>query len=110
MSCRYVYRSTRIFVKRRRGIWNGSHKRQNLRVVASKQIVQQNRLAPLVFLKSFAGHAADHIAFLGKALLPVVFVGERRQNLRCNRILFIRRQGARYGITGKMMCEARPAE
>jgi hypothetical protein len=33
------------------------------------------QLAPLVFLQSFPGHAANDIAFLSKALLPGLFVG-----------------------------------
>src|ERR1022692_4791740 len=60
---------------------------------ASKQIVQRKRLALLVLRKGFPCHATDHIAFPGKAILPGVFVGERRQDLGCNRILLILRQG-----------------
>src|SRR5579864_9278950 len=59
----------------------------------SKQIVQRQRLALLVFLEGFPRHAADHIALLDEAALPGFFVGQRRQNLRCNRILLFRREG-----------------
>jgi len=59
---------------------------------ASEQIVQGLRLTPLVFRQGFSRHAADRVAFRGEALLPGVLVGERRQDLGCNRILLIVRQ------------------
>jgi hypothetical protein len=46
----------------------------------SKQISQRQRLAPVVFLEGFSRHAANHIAFLGKAFFSRFFVGPRRQN------------------------------
>ena len=58
-------------------------------VTQSKQIVQWQRVAPLVFLQ----RPSDRVALVGKALLPGVFIGERRQNLGRNRVLLIGRQG-----------------
>src|ERR1035437_5602262 len=56
---------------------------------ASKQIVQRQRLAPLVFLKGFPCHSTDHIAFSGKAQFPGVRAGWRGEDLGRNRILLI---------------------
>src|SRR5580704_15211572 len=55
----------------------------------SKQVVQGDRIAALVFFESLARHPSDDIALLGKALLPGLFVCYRCQNLRRNRILLI---------------------
>ena len=62
--------------------------------IALKQIVQRTSLAPFLFVERFPCHAAHRIAIHGKALLPGVFVGQRRQNLRSYRILLIVRQGS----------------
>ena len=63
---------------------------------SAKQIVQRQRLTLGVFRKGFPCHAANHIALAGKAFLPGVFVGERRQDLGCNSILLIFGQGADF--------------
>jgi hypothetical protein len=59
---------------------------------ASKQIVQKQRLAPLVFREGFPRHSTDYIAFLGKTRLPTVLVGQRSKDLRGYRILLIQGQ------------------
>ncbi len=61
--------------------------------MASKQVDQPQRLAPVVFLKRFARHAADYVALRGKAPFPCIFVGQGCQDLGCNRILLVRRRG-----------------
>lgn len=57
-----------------------------------KQVVQWQRLAPLVFFESFLRHAADHVSLFGEACLPGVLVGEGGKNLGCDRVLFIWRE------------------
>jgi sulfur carrier protein len=47
----------------------------------AEQSIQQQRLASLVLFKGFSGHTPDHIAFLGKTLLPGIFVGQRGEDL-----------------------------
>jgi hypothetical protein len=69
------------------GILAGS--RLSRRLSSSKQIVQGPRLALLVFLQCFPRHATNDVSFLGKALLPGLFVAYRCHDLPCNRILLI---------------------
>src|SRR5437879_1547324 len=59
----------------------------------SEQVVQRKGFAPVVFFNGLSCHSADHIGFFGKALLPGFFIRQRCEDLRCNRVLFILREG-----------------
>jgi len=54
---------------------------------ASKQIVQQQRFAQIVFLQGFARHSTDHIALFGEARFPGLLVSQRNKDLGRNRVL-----------------------
>ena len=55
----------------------------------SRQMVQRQRLAPVIFLKGFPCHSTQHIALASKARLPGVLVGEGGEDLGRDRILLI---------------------